>query len=53
MGPPFSDSLSDAGNFIKCLSPWTGISEAYALCSALDPFVEEAPARWLVEAERG
>jgi hypothetical protein len=53
MGPPSSDSLTDAGNFIKCLSPQTGISEAYALRSASDPFVEEALARWLVEAERG
>jgi hypothetical protein len=53
MGPLSSDPLSDSGNFIKCLSPWTGISEAYALCSASDPFMEEALARWLVEAERG
>jgi hypothetical protein len=53
VGPPSSDSLSDAGNFIKCLSPWAGISEAYALRSALDPLMEKAPARWLVEAERG
>jgi hypothetical protein len=53
VGPPSSNSLSDTGNFIKCLSPWTGISEAYALRSASDPFVEEAPTHWLVEAERG
>jgi hypothetical protein len=53
VGPPSSDSLSDADNFIKCLSPWTGISEAYALRSASDPFVEEAPACWLVETKRG
>jgi hypothetical protein len=53
VGLPSSGPLPDAGNFIKCLSPWTGIFEAYALCSASDPFVEEGLARWLVEAERG
>jgi hypothetical protein len=43
----------DACYFIKCLYPLDQHLGAYASRSALDPFMEERLARWLVEAERG